>query len=61
MNEEVVEVMYKIMKSLDRIADSLEEKKANCAGCGEPYAGSGLCPECRCSDTCGCTNEERGQ
>lgn len=44
------------------VGDTLTEMgiESNCAGCGEPYAGSGLCLACRCSDTCGCTDEERG-
>ena len=31
----------------------------NCVGCGNSYNGEGQCSACRCSDTCGCTAEER--
>lgn len=70
MNENMQELMDKelteAIATLQRANDLLmrifnTEVEINCSGCGEPYEGEGLCSACRCSDTCGCTEEERNE
>ena len=44
---------------LTKLVYSIGQEVTNCIGCGNPYDGEGECSDCRCSDTCGCTAEER--
>ena len=46
--------------SLDEHWNTAITEKA-CNGCGDIFSGIGSqCPDCVCSDSCGCTLEERG-
>lgn len=53
--QEMIRTLEKANNALSRLFNT-----ETCAGCGEPYEGEGDCPDCRCSDSCGCTDEERG-
>jgi hypothetical protein len=57
MEQELAEAIRTLEKANGVLARIFNTK--NCAGCGEPYEGEGNCPDCRCGDGCGCTEEER--
>ena len=60
MNEELAEIIRTLEKANGALARIFKvEEGENCAGCGEPYEGESDCPDCRCNDSCGCTEEER--
>ena len=66
MKETMDKELEEAIASLQRANDLLmrifnTEVEINCSGCGEPYEGEGLCLDCRCSDTCGCTEEEKAE
>lgn len=58
MSEEVSEMIRTLEKANNALA-RIFGTQGTCASCGEPYNGEGDCPDCRCSEDCGCTLEER--
>jgi len=62
MNEELKEMIRTLERANSALARVFNvEEGENCAGCGDPYEGEGNCPDCRCGENCGCTEEERGK
>lgn len=61
MKEIMDQELAEALATLDKANSALSRifNINTCAGCGEPYEGEGDCPDCRCSDSCGCTDEER--